>query len=59
MKNPRWINEIPKPIPINERVEITDEMKKEAEEFRDLTLYAMKLNYGENQTVIRVIIEEL
>ena len=33
MKNPRWINEIPKPIPINERVEITDEMKKEAEEF--------------------------
>lgn len=33
MKNPRWINEIPKPIPINKRVEITDEMKKEAEEF--------------------------
>ena len=33
MKNPRWINEIPKPIPINENVEITDEMKKEAEEF--------------------------
>lgn len=33
--------------------------KKEAEEFRDLTLYAMKLNYGENQTVIRVEIEEL
>ncbi len=32
--------------------------KKEAEEFRDLTLYAMKLNYGENQTVIRVEIEE-
>ena len=28
--------------------------KKEAEEFRDLTLYAMKLNYGENQTVVRV-----
>ena len=26
--------------------------KKEAEEFRDLTLYAMKLNYGENQTAI-------
>ena len=33
MKNPRWINEIPKPIQINEEVEITDEMKKEAEEF--------------------------
>ena len=32
---------------------------KEAEEFRDLTLYAMKLNYGENQTVVRVEIEEL
>ena len=31
MKNPRWINEIPKPIQINEKVEITDEMKKEAE----------------------------
>lgn len=33
MKNPRWINEIPKPIPINEKIEITEEMKKEAEEF--------------------------
>lgn len=33
--------------------------KKEAEEFRDLTLYAMKLNYGENQTVVRVEIEKL
>lgn len=33
--------------------------KKEAEEFRDLTLYAMKLNYGENQTVVRAEIEEL
>lgn len=33
--------------------------KKEAEEFRDLTMYAMKLNYGENQTVIKVEIEEL
>lgn len=33
--------------------------KKEAEAFRDLTLYAMKLNYGENQTVVRVEIEEL
>lgn len=33
MKSPRWINEIPKPIPINEKVEITDEIKKEAEEF--------------------------
>ena len=22
MKNPRWINEIPKPIPINEKIEI-------------------------------------
>lgn len=32
--------------------------KKEAEEFRDLTLYAMKLNYGENQTVVRVEINE-
>jgi hypothetical protein len=28
MKEPRWINEIPNPIPINEKVEITDEMKK-------------------------------
>ena len=33
MKNPRWINEIPKPIPINEIIVITEEMKKEAEEF--------------------------
>ena len=33
--------------------------KKEAEEFRDLTIYAMKLNYGENQTAIRVVLEEL
>ena len=33
MKNPRWINEIRKPIQINEKVQITDEMKKEAEEF--------------------------
>ena len=33
MKNPRWINEIPKPIQINEKVEITGEMKIEAEEF--------------------------
>ena len=33
MKNPRCINEIPKPIPINEKVEITDEMKRETEEF--------------------------
>lgn len=33
--------------------------KKEAEEFRDLTLYAMKLNYGENQTAIKVELEEL
>ncbi len=33
MKSPRWINEIPKPIPINEKVEITDEIKKETEEF--------------------------
>lgn len=33
MDNPRWINEIPKPIPISEKVEITDEMKREAEEF--------------------------
>ncbi len=33
--------------------------KKEAEEFRDLTLYAMKLNYGEHQTVVRVEINEL
>lgn len=33
--------------------------KKEAEEFRDLTLYAMKLNYGENQKLIKIEIEEL
>lgn len=33
--------------------------KKEAEEFRDLTLYAMKLNYGENQAVIKVELEEI
>ena len=33
--------------------------RKEAEGFRDLTMYAMKLNYGENQTVIRVEICEL
>ena len=33
IKSPRWINEILKPIPINEKVEITDEIKKEAEEF--------------------------
>lgn len=33
MDNPRWINEIPKPIPISEKVEITDKMKREAEEF--------------------------
>lgn len=32
--------------------------KKEAEEFRDLTMYAMKLNYGENQELVQVIIEE-
>lgn len=35
MKKPRWINEIPKPMPIDEKVEITDEMKKEAKEFED------------------------
>lgn len=33
--------------------------KKEAEEFRDLNLYAMKLNYGENQNLVEVEIEEL
>lgn len=33
IKSPRWINKILKPIPINEKVEITDEIKKEAEEF--------------------------
>ena len=32
MKEPRWINEIPKPIPTKEKVKITEEMKKEAEE---------------------------
>lgn len=33
MKEPRWINEIPNPIPVNEKVEITEEMEKEAKEF--------------------------
>ncbi len=33
--------------------------KKEAEEFRDLMMYAMKLNYGENQKLVRVEVEEL
>lgn len=33
MGKPRWINEIPKPIKTNEKVQITDEMKKEAEAF--------------------------
>lgn len=33
--------------------------KKEAEEFRDLNLYAMRLNYGENQNLVKVEIEEL
>ena len=33
--------------------------KEEAEEFRDLALYAMKLNYGENQTAVSFVIEEL
>ena len=33
--------------------------RKEAEEFRDLALYAMKLNYGENQTAISFVIEEI
>lgn len=33
--------------------------RKEAEEFRDLMMYAMKLNYGENQTMVSVIIEEI
>ena len=33
--------------------------KKEAEEFRDLTMYTMKLNYGENQTVVKVELEKL
>ena len=35
MKEPRWINERPKPISIDEEVEITDEMKKEAKEFEN------------------------
>lgn len=33
--------------------------RKEAEEFRDLVTYAMKLNYGENQTMVSVVIEEI
>ena len=33
--------------------------RKEAEEFRDLMMYAMKLNYGENQTMVSVVIEEI
>ena len=32
--------------------------EKEAEEFRDLTLYAFKLEYGENQTFIQVEIKK-
>lgn len=35
MSKPRWINEIPKPIQTNERVKITDDMRKEAKEFGD------------------------
>lgn len=35
MSEPRWINEIPKLIPTNEKVEITDEMKKETKEFEE------------------------
>lgn len=35
MKKPRWLNEIPKPIQINEKVEITNKMKKEVEEFEN------------------------
>jgi len=35
VKEPRWINEIPKPIPLNTKVEITDEMKKETKEFSE------------------------
>lgn len=34
MKNPRWINEIPKPIPINEKIEITEEGKKRQKNFQ-------------------------
>lgn len=33
MDKPRWINEIPKPVRINKKIQITDDMKKEAEEF--------------------------
>ena len=33
MDKPRWINEIPRPVQINEKVKITDEMKKEAKAF--------------------------
>lgn len=33
--------------------------EKEAEEFRDLMMYAMKLNYGENQELVQVAIEKL
>lgn len=35
VKKPRWLNEIPKPIQINEKVEITNKMKKEVEEFEN------------------------
>lgn len=33
--------------------------EKESEKFRDLMMYAMKLNYGENQTMVSVVIEEI
>lgn len=33
--------------------------RKEAEEFRDLAAYAMKLNYGEDQKVVSFVIEEI
>lgn len=32
---PRWINEIPKPIPTGKKRELTKEEKKEAKEFED------------------------
>lgn len=32
-KNPRWLNEIPKPITNNTKRELTEKEKKEANEF--------------------------
>ena len=41
IKSPRWINEILKPIPINEKVEITDEIKKRQKKCFELQLKIM------------------